>query len=335
MNKRTTLDDIAQAAGVSKQTVSRALNNKGEIDPETKERILKLAADLRYRPNHLARAFHTQQTRLIGFLVPDIANPFFAEVARGLQDAAIALDYHVIICNTDENPQTEIAMMEHLASQGIDGMITSTTRAPITQILQFADSFKPIVVINRRIEHPNICAVMSKNRDGARFAVEKFMQEKRTAPGMLAPSNLIGKESARARGFIETLAEHNHPIEPSRLSRGQPTLNGGYQAAKNLFAVHPETDAIFTYNDLMALGAIRACHEAKRRIPQDISIIGFDDIQLASVSFPALSTIRIDKHAMGQKAFEQVLEAIQHPNERPPEITLEVEFVARETTLAD
>lgn len=331
-NQRVTLDDIAQAAGVSKQTVSRALNNKGEIDPDTKERILKLAAELRYRPNQLARAFHTQQTKLIGFLVPDIANPFFAEVARGVQDAAIALDYHVILCNTDENPQTEIELMEHLASQGIDGLISFTTRAPLTQILHFADSFKPIVTINRRLPHPNIYPVVSKNRHGAQQAVEQFIHEQRAAPAMLAPFPLGDRESARARGFVETLAAHGHIVEPSRLSRGLPTLAGGYQAARNLFAAHPETDAIFTYNDLMALGAIRACHELHRRIPQDVSIIGFDDIQLAAISYPALSTIRIDKHAMGQKAFERVLQVIEQPDAQFSEIALDVEFIAREST---
>lgn len=331
-NQRVTLDDIAQAAGVSKQTVSRALNNKGEIDPDTKERILKLAADLRYRPNQLARAFHTQKTRLVGLLVPDVTNPFFAEVARGVQDAAVAYAYHVVLCNTDEDAGTEVELMEHLASQGIDGLITFTTRASLNQILQFADSFKPIVTINRRLAHPNIYAVMSNNRHGAELAARQFLAEKRAAPGMLASSTLPLSESGRVRGYTETFAAHGQPIAPSRISQDVPTLAGGYAAAKNLLTEHPETDAIFTYNDLMALGALRACHEFGRRIPQEISLIGFDDIFLTAMSYPALSTIRIDKHAMGQIAFQRVLEVIEQPDAQFPEIAMDVEFIAREST---
>jgi LacI family transcriptional regulator len=333
MARRVTIEHVAQTAGVSKQTVSRAINGRGEISQETRERILRIVRELGYRPNRLANAFHTQQTRMIGLLVADIANPFFAEVARGIQDAAQAHDYHVVVCNTDEKPEVEIELMEHLASQGIDGMITFTTHAPMTNLLRFADSFKPIILVNRRIRHPSFQIVMSNNFHGAQLAVEHLVAEQRAEIGMLSAETVELEDSARVRGFRETLVKHGYADDTSRIARSLPTVAGGYEAAKKLFSMHPATDGIFTYNDLMALGAIRACRDLGRRVPDDISIIGFDDIYLAAMYSPALSTIRIDKRVMGRVAFERVIEAIEHPDKTFPEIELDVEFIARESTL--
>lgn len=331
MKQKITIADVARAAGVSKQTVSRAINNKGEISPETKEHVLAKVDELGYRPSRLARAMNTHRSYMVGLLVGDITNPFFPEVARGVQDAAQAQDYHVVICNTDDSPQMATAVTDSLIAQGVDGIIAFWAQGDTKSLKQFADSFGPIVLINLPFEHANVDNLLVDNNRGARLAVDYFVAQGHRHIGMLANTLVQPSQIRRVNGFREAVTAHGDAIASCQIVDGSPTLSGGYEAAHRLLGTHPEITAVFAYNDLMGLGAIRACLEMDRAVPDDVAIIGFDDIQLAAMSTPALSTVRVDKYRMGQLAFNRTFQRIETPSERLHTIHMDTELVLRES----
>lgn len=331
MKQRVTIGDVALAAGVSKQTVSRAINDKGEISVDTKERIMNVVRELGYRPNRLARAMNTQRTFMIGLVVPDITNPFFPEVARGVQDAALDCDYNVLLCNTDSRPEAEIQTLELLASQGADGIILFSGRIEDAVVTNFAAISPPIVSINRTFDHPSILSLLVNNTRGASLAVDHFVAQGHQHIAMLSNQDFSHSQVRRVTGFQQGF-EQNNLSQPAHIIDGEATLDGGYQATKELFAQHPKTTAIFAYNDLMAIGAIRACHDLGKTVPADVSVIGFDDIQLASMTSPALSTVSVDKYAIGRKAFKYLFQRIHHPDQLVPANEIDVKLTLRETT---
>lgn len=333
MKQRVTIADVAKVAGVSKQTVSRAINNKGEISPETKERIMSVIAELGYRPNRMAQAMTTQQSLMVGLLIPDITNPFFAEVARGVQDAALDHDYNVLLCNTDGNQATEMRLLDLLTEQSSDAFIMWSVQTDLKTLAQFTEGGRPILVINQHVRAPGISEFMVDNSHGAQLAVEHFVASGRQHIAMLTNVGIPLDEVRRVQGFRDAVRRLDRQQEPEAIVKAHATLEGGREGTLQLFATMPHTDAIFTYNDLMALGAIRACHELGKRIPEDISIIGFDDIQFAAMSSPALSTVHVDKYALGQQAFLRTLQLLQEPNHTLPAVEFDISLKLRETTL--
>ncbi|MEM7333795.1 MAG: LacI family DNA-binding transcriptional regulator [Chloroflexota bacterium] len=330
MKQKVTIADVAKAAGVSKQTVSRAINDKGEISPDTKERIMLIIEQLGYRPSRLARAMNTQRSQMVGLVVGDITNPFFPEVARGVQDAAMDRDYNVLVCNTDDKPALATAVTESLISQGVDGIITFWNQSDKSTLLSLGDSFGPILSINTIVEHPQIDNLLVDNASGATLAVDYFVNNNHEHIGMLTNSINQTTLVRRVQGFQQAIADHN--LNPNYIVEHPATLAGGYEAAKTLLNKYPQISAIFTYNDLMGLGAIRACLDAGRKIPDDISIIGFDDIQLSAMYTPSLSTIRVDKYEMGRLAFERIFTRIEQPDHHYSPLHMGVELILREST---
>ncbi len=329
MKKRITIGDIAIAAGVSKQTVSRAINDKDEISLETKERIMQLVRELGYRPNRLAQAMNSQRTRMVGLVVSDITNAFFPEIARGAQDAAMAQDYTILIVNTDESADREIQMLELLAAQSVDGIISFTHQMTDRQLLDFADGFRPIVMINRNIEHPNISRIMVDNGRGAEMAVEHLIEQGHQHIAMLSNITFAPGHVRRVQGYLRALSRHQLP---DYLHSTNASSDGGYNGTIALLGNHPHVTAIFCYNDMMAIGALRACQATGRRVPEDIAIVGFDDIQLISMITPSLSSIHVDKYEIGKLAFMRVLELLEDDTRKAGAITLEPSIKVRESS---
>ncbi|MFK7801568.1 MAG: LacI family DNA-binding transcriptional regulator [Anaerolineae bacterium] len=334
IKQKVTIDDVARAAGVSKQTVSRAINNKGEISTRTRERILALVKEMEYRPNRMAQAMNTSRSHMIGLVVPDITNPFFPEVVRAVQDAAMANGYTALICNTDESK--EIDVLYELITHGIDGLITFTHQASDSAVVEFADRFGPLLIINREFDdsfdHPNIASLLVDNITGACLAVNHLVELGHRKIGMITPSIFADRETRRERGYLKALEQNGIEVDPELIISHDATLAGGYEAANVLLANRPDMTAIFGYNDLMALGAIRACRDLNLSVPQDISVIGFDDIQLSSMVTPALSSIRVDKYQMGRLAFDRVYSLIQDPTGNRDLIEMQATLVNREST---
>ena len=329
---RVTIRDVASHAGVSHQTVSRVINHSEQVRSETQERVKEAIKELNYRPSRLAQSMVTQKTRTIGLVVADITNPFFFEVARGVQDAALVQGYNVFVCNTDDNPQGEQDVLTLLASQEVDGVILSTASSSDEELLAFAENYKPLVVINRDIDHPKASLVNVDICKGAKLAVEHLIDRGHTHIAMLSHEGHLPDKVRRVLGYRETLEAHGITPNDEWLLLAPPNLTGGYDATQLLLKGHPEITAIFTYNDLMAIGALRGCHDMGLRVPQDCAIMGFDDIKFSAMTQPSLSSISFDKYVVGQTAMKRLLEMFEEPDVIYESIRLDVELVIREST---
>jgi LacI family transcriptional regulator len=332
MKKRVTIEDVAREAGVSRQTVSRAINAKGEISPETRDRVLQAVEALGYRPSSLARGLATRRSLNIGLVVPDITNPFFPEIARGVEDVGRAVGYSVFLCNTDENPEQETEVLISLASQPVDGIVLCGSRTSNEQLADFVDTYQPLVLMNRQFEHPNVGLVLVNNAKGIGLAVDHLVAHGHSCVGLLAGPARSPSSEQRVVSYEDRIREHGLCSLGCRIVRGAPTLEGGYEAAEELFRAAPDVTGIVCYNDLVALGAVKWCRDQGRRVPDDCAIIGFDDIRLASLVHPALTSIRVDKYGLGRVAMERLLEMFADPDTVCSPVVLDVELVVREST---
>ena len=323
------MEDVARIAGVSRQTVSRVINGKGEISPVTRKRIMEVIQNLGYSPNRAAQGLAMQRTHTAGFVIPDITNPFFPEVAKGIQDLAQDRDYNIIMCNTGEDPEEATRILYSLVAQAVDGIIIFSSDE---FLIRFAEKFRPIVAINYPSEHSNISILSVDNYRGAQLAVDHLVAQGHTNIGMVTGDYQGLDEIRRVKGFREALMKHGLPIVDNWVVPVPPTLVDGREAARQLLIDHPQITAIFAYNDLLAIGSIRACSDLGRRVPADCAIIGFDDIQLADIVTPALTSVRVDKYALGQQAMARLFEMIESPEKEFSRIEIDVELVIREST---
>jgi LacI family transcriptional regulator len=333
MKRRVTIEDVARAAGVSRQTVSRAINNKGEISPTTLKRVMDAVQMLGYRPSGVARGLATQHTRTIGLVVPDITNPFFPEIARGVQDVARSKDYSVFLCNTDESPQEELQVLRSLAAQPVDGIILFGSRISDDDLAAFADCYRPLIVLNRFLKHPGVSLILVDNHRGARLAVDYLVNQGHTAIGMLAGPLTSPSSAQRVEGFCQAMAARGLSTTDDWILSCPPTIEGGYEVVQRLLAQHPQVTALFAYNDLVALGAIQACNDVGRYVPGECAVIGFDDIRMASMVSPSLASVRVDKYDLGRQAAHGLLAMLEDPDTTFPPIRVGVELVIRESAL--
>jgi len=334
MRQRVTIEDVAREAGVSRQTVSRAINNKAEISSDTLNRVLETVEKLGYRPSRMAQGLATQRTHSVGLVVGDITNPFFPEVARGVLDAAQCRGYNVFLCNTDGNLQQELRILQSLADHAVDGIIIYPSYDSDDNLKTFVEQYqRPLVSVNYFFKHLRVSNVMVDNQRGARLAVDYLVSKGHTAIGMLTGIlNPSRDRIRRIQGFRQALAAHGLPVVEEWIVPGlDPTFERGYEAGRHLLIQHSQVTAIFAYNDLLALGAIRACHELGRRIPDDCAIIGFDDIRWAATATPTLTSIGVNKHHLGEQAVTRLLAMLESPESTFAPIYIDVELVLRES----
>jgi LacI family transcriptional regulator len=326
--------EVAREAGVSVKTVSRVVNNQGEISEKTRERVLEAIQKLGYRPSKVARALATQRTDTIGLILGDISNPFFSQVARGVADTAQAKGYNVFLCNSDYDPELEFRALTSLIQHHVDGIIIFPCWQNEDRLKALADEGKPLVVANRAFDsHPGVGQVRHDICGGARMAVDYLVSQGHTAIGMLTGRAAPPPLMERVVGFREALASHGiAPTDDWIRGGSAPTdVMSGREAARGLLAEHPTITALFAYNDLIALGAIQACRELGRRVPDDLAVIGFDDNQFAPMVAPPLTTIRLDKHELGRQAVTRLVEMLEDSDAEYPPIFLDVELVIRES----
>lgn len=326
--------DVAERAGVSIKTVSRVVNEQGEISEVTRQHVLAMIEELGYRPNLLARGLVTQRTNMVGLVVSDITNPFFAEVARGVQDAARAEGYNIFLANTDSLAEEERKVLRSMADHAVDGLILFPNPDNEALIGELASRERPIVLANYLLTHNHVGLVTTDLYTGSRLAVDHLAAKGHQHIGMLAGPNLTMADSQgrRLRGFRDGLTAHGLPDNPDYVETSPGNTEGGLTGALALLTQHPQITAIYAYNDLLAIGALQACRQMGRRVPDECALIGFDDILMASLVNPALTTVRIDKSNLGQQAMRQLLSMIHNPDQPPTPIVLGVDLVVREST---
>lgn len=315
MSNRITMADVARQAGVSIMTVSRAVNGKEGISAETRLQVLEVIKTLGYRPSGIARSLATQRTLTLGLVVPDISNPFFSEVTRGVEFLANQQGYHVFLCNTEEDPSREQALIQSLEEKRVDGLILCSSRLSEELLIGLLGRLPAIVLINRRLIQPEhdaaIDSVIVDEQGGGEMAVRHLISRSRRRIGFLAgpPASFSGH--GRLEGYRRALKSAGVSANPDWVAPCHPTVDSGQQAAAHLLEAHPEIDALFCYNDLVAVGALHACSALGRRVPDDLAIVGYDDIPLAALVTPSLTTLRSPRFELGSHAVEVLIRRIQ------------------------
>jgi LacI family transcriptional regulator len=327
--------DVAAKAGVSMMTVSRAINNKDGVSEATRERILEIVQEMGFHPSSIARGMATKRTTTIGLVVPDITNPFFAEIALGVEDVAYEHDYNVFLLNSSESVTREKAALDSLWSKHVDGLIWCSSRMEQSDMYYYLQRFPHIVLVNRELEHglPGVVTINVAGKSNARQAVTYFVQQGRRQIAFVAgPAHSFIIQLLR-QGFQDSCADYNVVVSESSIQYCDPTSEGGYQAALDLLRQQPNIDAIFAVNDLVAVGVSRACLENGRIVPQDIAIIGLDDISLAALVTPSLSTLRVDKYGLGEQAMNTLLQLMTMKDEAIlPNQTIQAKLILRDST---
>jgi LacI family transcriptional regulator len=329
MAGRVTISDVAREAGVSLMTVSRVANGKGEISPATRQRVLEVIERLGYRPSGIARSLATQRTGTLGLVVPDMANPFFSDVARGAEDRARAAGYNVFVCNTDESPQREVAALDSLEEKRVDGIVLCSSRLHDDGLRAALDHHPASVLVNRRLAVYHVDAVLLADREGARKATQHLLRSGHRAVGFLAGPLTSYSSQQRSRGYRDALATEGIDFNSKWVCPCSYDVEGGREAARTLILNHPELTALFCYNDLVAVGALQACAGLGRRVPDDLALVGFDDIPLAALVNPPLTTCHVPRYDLGDQAMRLLLKRIDGLKEASHEVVLPQELVVR------
>jgi LacI family transcriptional regulator len=326
-----TLADVARRAGVSVQTASRVANNRGETSAETRAHVLRVIAELGYRPNVVARSLRARSTRSIGILVPDIANPFFPALFRGAEDAASEAGYAIFLGDVVEDIAREAAMLSVMEDRRVDGIIVCSARQGDAELFASLRRHRSAVVINRTTP-PDLAGVVRVDyRQAAEKAVAHLAEVGcRTLAYVGGPAQSRGG-AERAEGFETALRRLRLHVIDDHAVPARPTIEGGYQATRLLLRRSPNIDGLFCYNDLVAAGSMAACKQAGRRVPDDIAVIGSDDISFAALFCPSLTTLRVPTYDMGRVAVRLLLERMNGVTNQPS-MLFPTELVVREST---
>jgi LacI family transcriptional regulator len=337
----TTIRELAQRSGVSVATVSRVLNGYPDVSEKTRKRVFKMAAELDYAPSAAARTLVTKRSHVIGTVLdtgddhPDLQHPFFQEVLVALKRRLGAAGYDLLLYANDlrENGSGQ-SYLRRSRSHRVDGVILmgADTRDPDVQAL--ARSGIPCVAVDLDLLGQRAGYVMSDNVRGSRAAVEHLAQLGHRRVGFIGGPTTTRPGADRLLGFRLGLDDHQLPYGNDRVLEGDFYADSGHKAMERLLGLPEPPTAVVAASDLMAAGAVRAAQEGGIRVPADVSIVGFDDIQLAALMHPALTTIRQDKAGLGHAAAEALVRMIDDPAAPPPVVALPVELVVRHSTAA-
>jgi LacI family transcriptional regulator len=329
MPNRVTMADVAREAGVSSMTVSRVINNKGEVSPITRQRVLEIIERLGYRPSGIARGLATQRTGTLGLVVPDVANPFFSDVARGVEHVAYAEGYNTFLCNTEEDPHRELAVLKSLEEKRVDGLVLCSSRLDDGELRAVVAWHPTVVLVNRRLGGDCVRSVLVDDETGGRLATQHLLQAGHRAVGFLAGPTVSHSGRQRAEGYRAALAAAGLPYNPAWVRHCPPVVEGGQEAARELLIAHSELTALVCYNDLVAVGVLQACASLGRQVPGDVAIVGYDDIPLSALVTPPLTTCRVPRYELGVQAVRLLLDQIDGCPDECDEIVLRPELTVR------
>jgi DNA-binding LacI/PurR family transcriptional regulator len=327
----TSIKDIARIAGVSHSTVSRALRDSPLIPAETAERIKKIADELGYRASAVARSLVTRKTEAIGVVVTSIADPFNGEVVAGIEEVANEHGYSVILATSQADPQREMAVTRSFHERRVDGIVVASSRVGALYLPALSEMEVPVVLLNN--QHPSefVHSVSIDNVDGARQAAEHLIALGHREIAYIGDESGLESDSERLRGLTDAMMSAGLSVRPEFIVRADGKSEGARRKAFELLDLNPRPSAIFCYNDMSALGVLNAASMRNLRVPQDLSISGFDDLFFAGLLQPALTTVRQPMRKLGQAAMQLLVDLL---NGSEPEKTQLVkgELVVRQST---
>jgi LacI family transcriptional regulator len=329
-----TIKDIALHAGVSITTVSHVVNGTRFVSESARVRVNDAITALKYVPSALARSLKNNRTHTIGMMIPNCSNPFFAELIRGIEDTCFAADFNVILCNSDDDANKQRKYIRVLTEKQVDGLIifSSGGDTELSQLLREIEM--PRILLDREVEQVSADLVEVDHEAGAWIATRHLIDlgHKRiaciTGPLDLAPAR------QRLNGYRRAIAEAGLPVTPMWEIDGGFTSEMGYSAMQRLLVLSQKPSAVFASNDLMAIGAICAGTAHGLHVPEDVSVVGFDDIALAAYSSPPLTTVVQPKHQLGAMAASFLIERIAHPDRPLRREILQPKLSLRKSTMA-
>lgn len=329
----TTIREVAEKAGVSPTTVSHVVNNTRYVSEDVRLRVELAMRELNYRPNALARSLRRGETLTLGLILPDSANPFFAEIGRAIESSAFKCGYSVILCNTENDIIKERLYTEVLENKQVDGLIFVASGEDQEAISQILSNGLPLVVVDRDMGSLELDTVITDNYNGGILAAQHLLSLGHRSIGCITGPSNITPSADRVTGFRAALQQSGISSDEKRFLRGDFHPASGYQSTLHLLQQTPPPTAIFACNDMMAIGAIRAATQLGLRVPQDVSIVGFDEIELTSYTTPPLTSVSQPKGEIGQLAVSLLLDRIQDPSLPPQRKILSPRLVIRESTM--
>ncbi|MBN1465658.1 LacI family DNA-binding transcriptional regulator [candidate division KSB1 bacterium] len=327
-----TIKDIAHQAGVSLSTVSRVVNGKAlryRISKDTEAKIMQVAKELHYSPNQLARGLRLKKTLLIGLVIPDISNPFFAHITKRIQNLAHQKGYSLIVCDTDENLDLEIEHIDLLMSKGIDGLILMPVGQESKHLAPLIERNFPLVLLDRCFEEIESISVLVDDYQGAFDAVSHIIERGHRRIAIIQGLPGTSTSSNRLRGYKDALLQKNIEIDADLIVGSDFRAENGYIETKILLHVRNRPTALFTTSDLITLGALKAIDEENLAIPDDMSLVAFDDIDFAPYLSSPLTTVSQPKMIMGEIAVKMLIDAIITHRVSAQKIVLKPQLIVR------
>lgn len=337
--KVVTIKQIAKEANVSTATVSMILNKKNKtISEKTTNKVLKIARERNYIPNTMARSLVTKQTKNIGLIIPDIVNPFFPEIARGAEDRAILSRYSVIYCNTDDNLAREDSYIDLLNEKMVDGIILAHSADRGCGAKSLKTCRVPVVLIDRDYDIPNILGkVLVDNTKASYTGVNYLLSQGYRKIAYITGAMKTRTAQDRLKGYQKALDERGFEFDQRLVKTGEYKIEWGIRGAQAFLDEKIDFDAVFCGNDLIAIGVVKVLKEAGLKVPGDIGVMGFDDIYMATIVDPQLTTIKQPNYEMGYNAMQLLINAIEgngsaQTQKAPETVFLDTELIVRQST---
>ena len=342
--RQATLSDIAENVGVTPMTVSRVVNESGYVSYETRKKVLQAVKDLNYRRNGLARNLKRQFTETVGLVLGDISNPYSTELARAVRETLINRGFSLFICISEHSAKEDIVAFESLSNHSVDGIIVATrsNEEGNRYLRGIVESNIPVVVIGRDFQHEDVDFVSPDNLKGGFEATQHLIDLGHERIGFIGANLKDGANLKRLQGYLKALEHHGIEVDERLITGrnedvseipGYSTEEIGFEGMKRLLSLPNPPTAVFARNDFTAIGAMSAIKEFGLRIPEDIAIVGFDDISLAVRTSPPLTTVRQPMRLEGQLAAEMLLERIENKEKKSRrERILNCELIVREST---
>ena len=330
-----TLKDVAKLAGVSTATVSHVINGTRFVSEELQEKVNNAMAQLDYRPNMMARALKMGNQKTIGVIVPDCTNPFFAEISRSIDRYCFSKGYNIILCNTDNNLEQQSSYTNMLISKHIDGVIFISSDNTDDEINKFLKNSIPVVIADRIGKNSHVDSIIVDNEKGGYEATKYLINIGFRKIGCISGPSFISSSSQRVLGYKRALKEANIEIRDEFISVGDFHFAGGIAAAEKFLKLDDKVEAVFATNDMMALGFINALKNAGLSVPLDISVVGYDNIQLSQFMTPKLTTISQPLEEVAKISTDLLLEKINNKqiNNSSKLIRLSPTLIERESCL--
>ncbi|MDH7485874.1 MAG: LacI family DNA-binding transcriptional regulator [Anaerolineae bacterium] len=333
MRSYVTIRDVAAAAGVSYQTVSRVINRRPDVAEETRRRVWQVIEELGYQPSAIARSLVSKRTHTLGLITADFSDYFFTQVIVGAEAEARKQGYFFMLCSTERNPDDEPEYFRLLTERQVDGILFArpSTEEDSRHILSLLRAEVPLVTTAYWLPGEKLTVVDVDNVDGGRQATECLIELGHRQIGMITGPAGWKSVNDRSEGYRLALERAGIPFDASFIEYGDWSYQSGYEAMRRLLQKAPPITALFAQNDRMAIGAMRALSEAGRRIPDDMAVIGYDDIPAAAYCHPSLTTIRQPMQQVGEIATRLLIELINDPATERKEVLLKTELIRRET----